>query len=210
MQTGSIQSISEGSTTQSLRQEMQQNGIASSDCDVIVRTAINILNKCVSLGEEGSTQGLIYGNIQSGKTAVIIAAIAIGLDNGYENFVVLTSDLNDLYQQTFDRIQSSLHGARVLGKMDFRNPTGIAQNVPLIFVSSKNVTVLPRLATAIDQLGRNAENFLIIDDEADQASLNTNVNNDRPLSGVNREIIELRNSLSAHSFLQTTNLLAIL
>lgn len=204
MQAGSIRRISEGSTAQSLRQEMQRNGIVSSDCDVILRTATNILNKCVPLGSENSTQGLIYGNIQSGKTAVIIAVIALGLDNGYENFIVLTSDLNDLYQQTIDRIQSSLHGARILGKTDFKTPSGIAPNVPLIFVSSKNVTVLPRLVTAINQLGRNLENFLIIDDEADQASLNTNINTDEPSSGVNRKILELRNSLSAHSFLQTT------
>ncbi|WP_156119687.1 DEAD/DEAH box helicase family protein [Leptolyngbya sp. KIOST-1] len=200
----SSRQVVEGTTVQNLRQTMLLEGIAESDCNVIFTTATNILTRCVAPEETGSSQGLIYGNIQSGKTAVIIAVIALGLDNGHQNFVVLTSDLNDLYIQTLNRIQSSLHNCHVLEKQDFKQPPNLNPSIPLIFVSSKNPTVLPRLTAAIDQLGRNENNFLIIDDEADQASLDTNINNNRPPSSVNREITNLRNSLISYTFLQTT------
>lgn len=196
--------ISEGTTVQSLRQIMLQDGIAAPDCDVIFTTAANILSRCIAPENVGSSKGLIYGNIQSGKTAVIIALIALGLDNGHQNFVVLTSDLNDLYEQTLNRIQSALHTCHVLNKQDFRQPPNLNPSIPLIFVSSKNRTVLPRLTNTINQLNRNSYNFLIIDDEADQASLDTNVNNNQPPSSVNTAITNLRNSLNSYTFLQTT------
>jgi len=202
--SGSPRNISEGSNTQALMTQMQGAGISPSDCNVIVQTAREILVRCVSPSTNGSERGLIYGNIQSGKTAVIIAVMTLGLDNGYRNFIVLTSDLNDLYEQTLSRIQSTLHTCNILGKQDFRDPQSIGNHIPLVFVSSKNSRVLPRLTSAISQLSRSSEGFLIIDDEADQASLDTKINTSQPISGVNREIINLRSSLDSHSYLQTT------
>jgi hypothetical protein len=162
-----------------------------------------VFNRCQVVSIPGSTQGLIYGNIQSGKTAVILTLMAYAIDNGIRNFIVLTSDLNDLYNQTLQRIQQAMNSAVVLSKSNFSH-TGVGLFVPVIFVSSKNSTVLSRLNTALQNSQRTTSTFAIIDDEADQASLNTNVNVLRPPSGVNQGIVNLRQQFSSYTFIQTT------
>src|SRR5262245_25480297 len=47
--------------------------------------------------------GLLYGRIQSGKTAAMIAASAMAIDNGFRVVVVLTTNFVELVKQTKDR-----------------------------------------------------------------------------------------------------------
>lgn len=196
---------STGDNINNLRQHFIQDHISERDFDSILRDAKAVLKQCVAPGLDGTTNGLIYGHIQSGKTAVIITTIALALDNGYKNFVVLTSDMNDLYEQTLDRIRAALHGAVVLGKKEFRQSTAPDEESPLVFVSSKNRTILAQLSQFIGQLERTAETFLIVDDEADQASLNTNAGKkSKPPSGVHSRITALASMLRSYTLLQTT------
>lgn len=53
------------------------------------------------------TNGLIYGLVQSGKTGVLTVTGAIAADSGYRTIIVLTSDIDPLYQQTLGRIQEA-------------------------------------------------------------------------------------------------------
>jgi len=180
-------------------------GISASDVAQIISDAASVFSRCLPAGTNGLTKGLIYGDIQSGKTAVILALIAVAVDNGYERIVVLTSDLNDLYIQTLDRTKNSLHGLVVLGKADMRNPANAQAAAPTVLVASKNVHILRRALTIVSNPSWSGKNVLIIDDEADQASLDTAIN--KPLSGpsgVNREIIALRGVCPALAFIQTT------
>jgi hypothetical protein len=177
--------------------------MSARDINQIVADALAVFAKCLVPGTAGLTKGLIYGNIQSGKTAVILALIAIAADNGYLRFLVLTSDLNDLYDQTLDRTKNSLHGLAVLGKQDMRHPPTAPAASPCVLVVSKNVQMLRRAATAAQSW--TGQTVMIVDDEADQASLDTTVNkpNTGP-SGVNREISALRTACISLSFVQTT------
>lgn len=181
-------------------------GISQPDIAQIVADAAAVFAKCLPAGSQGLTKGLIYGNIQSGKTAVILALIAIAADNGYGRFVVLTSDLNDLYTQTLDRTKNSLQGLAVIGKADIQRPANVAPaTAPTVMVASKNVRVLRRAQAIVATAAWSTQNVLVVDDEADQASLDTTVNN--PLSGpsgVNREISALRGACPALAFVQTT------
>lgn len=197
--------IQQGNNVAELRQFLQQEEqISGQDFDNILDVATEVLRRCILPGESGESKGLIYGNIQSGKTAVIITTMALALDNGYRNFVVLTSDLNDLYEQTLDRIERSLHSFAVYGKRDFKNTNAANSSAPLILVCTKNPTMLRRLSQFVSTSNRQDQTFIVIDDEADQASLDTNTNNNRPPSAVNREIGNLRGSFTSHIFLQTT------
>src|SRR5216117_2765630 len=60
----------------------------------------------VSGGKE-STNGLIYGLIQSGKTGVLTVTGAIGADEGYRTILILTSDNDALYKQTLGRAREA-------------------------------------------------------------------------------------------------------
>lgn len=198
-------STNPGSNIESLREYLQrEENISLQDFENILRDATEILQRCINPGQVSSTQGLIYGHIQSGKTAVIITTLALAADNGYRNFIVMTSDLNDIYNQTLERIQRSLDGFEVLGKRAFQRYTGNPVT-PLVLVSSKNTRVLSRVLALVQRLSWQSQTTLIIDDEADQASLDTNVNDpNRPASSINREITNLRQTLASYSYLQTT------
>jgi hypothetical protein len=198
-------STNPGSNIESLREYLQrEENISLQDFENILRDATDILQRCINPGQVNSTQGLIYGHIQSGKTAVIITTLALAADNGYRNFIVMTSDLNDIYNQTLERIQRSLDGFEVLGKRAFQRYTGNPVT-PLVLVSSKNTRVLSRVLALVQRLSWQSQTTLIIDDEADQASLDTNVNDpNRPASSINREITNLRQTLASYSYLQTT------
>jgi hypothetical protein len=199
-------STNPGNHIANLRDYLQrEENISSQDFDNILNDATEIVRRCTNPGHASSTQGLIYGHIQSGKTAVIITTLALAADNGYRNFIIMTSDLNDIYNQTLDRIQRSLDGFQVLGKRDFQHYSGSNSIMPLALVSSKNAGILGRVAAVVDRLSWQSQTAMIIDDEADQASLDTSVNNpNRRQSAVNLAIANLRQTLASYSYLQTT------
>lgn len=182
-----------------------EEDISYQDFADILHKSSEIYQRCLTPGQLGSTQGLIYGHIQSGKTAVILTTMALAADNGYKNFIVMTSNLNDIYNQTLDRIKRSLDGFQVFGKQEFQHNTGASIGVPLVLVSSKHPGTLRRASSIVQQLNWQQESVMIVDDEADQASLDTNINNqNKPTSPVNQEIVNLRQHLDSHAYLQTT------
>lgn len=197
----------QGENVTNLREYLNdEENISYEDFEKIIQTAIEIFERCLSPNEPGSVQGLIYGHIQSGKTSVILTTIALAADNGYTNFIVMTSNLNDIYEQTLDRIKSSLDSFQVFGKKEFRrNNPGENYGMPLVLVSSKHPGRLHDTSHIIQQLHWQNSSVMIIDDEADQASLNTNINQqEKPTSAVNQAIVNLRNLLTSFVYLQTT------
>ena len=196
----------EGENITNLREYLQdEENISYKDFDDILQTASEIFERCLSPNETGSVQGLIYGHIQSGKTSVILTTIALAADNGYTNFIVMTSNLNDIYQQTLDRIKSSLDSFQVWGKKEFKNYQGNNHGMPLVLVSSKHQARLADVSQIIQELHWQNLSVMIIDDEADQASLDTNINKqDSSTSAVNQAIVNLRNLLKSVVYLQTT------
>ena len=62
--------------------------------------------------------GLVYGRIQSGKTRAMIASTAMAFDNGFRISIVMTSNINDLVNQTHFDFSSGLSGLMILTKDD--------------------------------------------------------------------------------------------
>ena len=157
----------------------------------------------------GERIGLMFGRIQSGKTNSLIASLADGSDNGYKCFMVLTSDNLWLYQQTISRLRQSLPGITVLGKEEWENnhdsiKTKLQLN-GVIFVSTKNVTNLKKLNKTILNTNASIKPAIIFDDEADQASLNTNIGKeDDDPSKINALISELRKTFRVRTYIQVT------
>jgi hypothetical protein len=196
----------QGENITNLREYLQEDeNISYEDFDKILQTASEIFERCLSPGELGAVQGLIYGHIQSGKTSVILTTIALAADNGYTNFIVMTSNLNDIYAQTLDRVKSSLDSFQVWGKNEFSNNQGNNPGMPLVLVSSKHQGKLGDVSNIIQELHWQNLSVMIIDDEADQASLDTNINQpDKATSAINQAIVNLRGFLNSVVYLQTT------
>lgn len=160
-------------------------------------------------------QGLVLGRVQSGKTSNYTAVIAKAVDAGYMLVVVLAGIHNQLRLQTQQRLTddlgladsitgigippqgnrwSTITEANIHG--DFRSGSIQATSlgeIPTVAVIKKNATVLRRFLAWIKERPRQADlPVLIIDDEADQASINMGGNRDVPVSDEDvRELIDL-------------------
>lgn len=142
-------------------------------------------------------QGLVVGYIQSGKTAHFSALIAKAADAGYKLVIVLSGIHNALRQQTQRRLERELGltaagvGVAEPGRRwiaftspelggDFHpgnaNAAVLQGNECVLLVVKKNASVLRRLSQWMAGNVPGHVPVLLIDDEADQASINTGGN----------------------------------
>ncbi|MBA3943646.1 MAG: Z1 domain-containing protein [Herpetosiphonaceae bacterium] len=135
------------------------------------------------------TRGLVVGYVQSGKTANFTAVIAKAADAGYRFFIVLSGTKTNLRSQTQQRLDRELvqlnrdrwHGPPndsdfdLTGNVDFYL-SATEKDHRVLFVVKKNTKVLQKLIKWLGGASPNLRDrcpFLIIDDEADEASVNT-------------------------------------
>ena len=176
----------------------------------IAKTATKVSQKWIQplSGGKEETNGLVYGLVQSGKTGVLTVTGAIGADEGYRTIIVLTSDNDPLYDQTFGRIQESFPGMDILGKHDFKDVDAFIERIKVgtcAIVTTKNSKRLEALIHNFQLAKVRGLSCLIIDDEADQASLNTRaLQDDGTLSKINERISDLRSFFQKNTYLQVT------
>jgi len=156
----------------------------------------NRSNRIVSLltrpgAEEIKTRGLVLGHVQSGKTTSFMSVIAKAADAGYRLFIVLSGITDGLRSQTQERLDQVLVGAdpkererwRWLTEPDqdfvysaFHAPNLLRDDGSrIVAVVKKNPYRLRRLATFLESAGEpilRSCPILLIDDEADQATIN--------------------------------------
>lgn len=148
--------------------------------------------------------GLLFGNIQSGKTGQMFGIMCKAADLGFPVFLLLTTDNIVLQQQTLERVKTDLDGFCICGENDSRLFIDNDLIQPAIVVLKKNVRVLKLWANIFSSTGFMKGNPLfIIDDEADAASLNTLVNRDRQ-SSINKYLDTIKNDASSSLYLQVT------
>ena len=130
-----------------------------------------------------SPTGLLYGRVQSGKTAAMVVSTAMAIDNGFRVFVVLTSNNLKLVKQTEKRFRV-LDGALIYSSLDGsgnsysweRDRGNIRRWMGergVVFVCAKESGHLKALIRFLQSI--NAAEFpaLILDDEADHATPDT-------------------------------------
>jgi hypothetical protein len=132
------------------------------------------------------TKGLVLGYVQSGKTTNFMGVMAKAADAGYRLFIVLSGITDNLRSQTQERIEEVLIGDHperwyLLTDLDQDfSMSGNAANLlndpskRLVAVVKKNGFRLRRLTEWIDTAGSEVHKglpLMLIDDEADQASL---------------------------------------
>lgn len=176
----------------------------------IRKTAEEVVQKWVNplAGGNDETNGLIYGLVQSGKTGVLTVTGAMGADEGYRTIIILTSDIDPLYEQTLARAQEAFPGMDILGKKDIRDIDSFLQRIKggtCAIVVTKNSGLLKALIENFKKGNVRGLTCLIIDDEADQASLNTRARRDDGSRSAINELIEtLRRFFHRNTYLQVT------
>ena len=161
----------------------------------IEATTFSILNQMPNpLSPENKFTGLVVGDVQSGKTAHFTALIARAVDKGYNFVIVLSGIFNNLRNQTQKRLDQELvsnpflsrdESARFIQLTEHGEFTGDANLRPFledefarisIAVTKKNTDSLRAFRTWIESIPtekRRRLKLLIIDDEADFATINT-------------------------------------
>ncbi|MEP5339659.1 MAG: Z1 domain-containing protein [Algibacter sp.] len=203
----------------------------------------HIMKLCGNPNEETNNDtGLVFGYVQSGKTLSFTTLTALARDNNYQIVIVLAGISTNLVNQSFNRLQNDLdinqgfHRKWVMlnnPKDPIRNPQDKntiqrelqnwkKANTPddfkktLLITVMKNTSHLKNLLSVLKKLDLSNVPTLIIDDEGDQASMNTrassNTRRERKgevlteiqMSTIYRRIRDLKSILPHHTFIQYT------
>lgn len=148
--------------------------------------------------------GLLFGNVQSGKTGHMFGIMCKAADLGFPAFILLTTDNVVLQQQTLERVRTDLDGFCICGENDAGLFIENSLLEPAIVVLKKNSRMLRLWANVFNSTGFMKGNPLfIIDDEADAASLNTLINCNGQ-SSINKYLGSIKNGSSSSLYLQVT------
>lgn len=204
---------------------------------MVVQNCVNIYNQKFGSGDVGAegtglvsnsckgqivdgTTGLIYGRVQSGKTNTTIATLAMAQNNGFRCFIVLTSDNIWLGKQTANRF-NQLKGGPIVFDWEAwkKDPNDFAKiklapyikDTGVVLVSTKNARHLEKLLQVVKDAKIRDVPTLIFDDEADNASLNTNESKQAkkgkssiPDSTIFEKIGNIRKEVANHIYIQIT------
>lgn len=174
------------SSWQLYKKELKNKGFTDISVDEIERSSVTILRR-LSLNtiESGPIKGMVVGNVQSGKTSNMAGLMAMAADHGWNVFIVLSGLIENLRRQTQKRLINDLqHTGNVVWEPfdEINSSLSRTQKLQLnegkkayLYVCLKNKR---RLENLIDWMQKDPNKYkqmkvLIIDDEADQGSINT-------------------------------------
>jgi hypothetical protein len=191
----------------------------------VIDASVGILSRCIDpSGCTESDTGLVIGHVQSGKTLSFTTVSALARDNRFQMVIVMTGTSIPLFDQSTRRIRRDLRldSDRDRKWMMLTNPsdserralqdllrdwrddaTPSEQKMTALITVMKNHRHLANLRDLLRTLNLVHSPVLIIDDEADQASMNTKVNQSEESTTYQR-IGEMRHACPHHTFLQYT------
>lgn len=172
---------------------LERKHFANVTVDLMEESALNLLSHMsTNTQNTGPFKGLVIGNVQSGKTANMGAVMAMAADCGWNMFIVLSGTIENLRLQTVNRLLSDLNrpgcnlqwealDSRILRPglgQGFRaqdkhfNADSCSRYLTCCL---KNATRIKNLIKWLQEDPHTAQQMkiLVIDDEADQAGINT-------------------------------------
>jgi hypothetical protein len=183
-----------------------------------------VLSECVDPRKSNKVNtGLVIGYVQSGKTLSFTGLAALARDNQYRLIILLAGTTNNLVEQSHTRLKEDLNidstrewklfstQQKGFQKSEFdrvrmelakwRRGTSRARTI--LIVSMKQHQHLDNLSTLLSNADLVDVPTLIIDDEGDQAGINTKAKQEEESTTYSR-IIELRKLFPLHSYVLYT------
>ena len=200
-----------GSSWKNYESRLKKQGWNLNSIETLKKSTVEILSYLSNSKENsGISKGLVLGNVQSGKTANMSGVISMAADLGYNFFIVLSGTIENLRNQTANRLYSDVKDTRNLNWRLVDRPNlknNIADHKISTFSLEENardryLTVCLKNKSRLENLIRwlySDENksrqlkILVIDDEADQASINTNNIEEQDPTTINKLIRKLVN-----------------
>lgn len=167
---------------------------------------------------EEPVKGLVIGNVQSGKTANMAGLISLAADHGFNYFIVFTGIIDSLRKQTEDRLYSDMNirngkwnwnlisnpkikSGDIRNKWENINLTGNDRHLTVSLKNSKRMDELIKWLYS-DKNKLKEMKVLIIDDEADQASVNASGDLSKR-TAINKHMIRLVHGIDNKKFKAT-------
>ncbi len=191
----------------------------------LLSEAVEILSHCYKPGQVGNITNLAVGYVQSGKTSSFTILSALAVDNGFAAVICIAGTKNNLLAQTTTRLKRAFQGLDTDDHNVVVCDEARFEQDPSHYLERPDYTVILPILKKSDHIKRLTNVFadsgvagllqnrsvLIIDDEADQASLNTKASTNRrrewdetEFSSTYSSINNLRNALPCHSYVQYT------
>ena len=204
------------SAWQLYKKKLISNGFKEKVVGEMERTTLKILKRVSNdTTEMQPIKGLVIGNVQSGKTANMAALMAMAADWGWNMFIVLSGTIDNLRQQTQNRLLNDLNCPGNLHWMGLehlsKKPALGQRTQDLNFdkeskqryftVCLKNKARLKGLIQWLqsDFNKQRQMKIIVIDDEADQAGINTADVNSSTIKEINKQIRNLVNGRNEKS-----------
>lgn len=191
--------------------------------------AVEILSHCNNPHEANPQRNTILavGYVQSGKTMSFTVLSALAHDNGFRIIIYFAGTKNNLLRQTTKRLEKDLvdncsnvykifESPEENDARDIGNTLKRPSKPTILITVLKHPTHISHLAKIFSQVQTKrvlgSSGVLIIDDEADQASLNGYAYKNSKsedweedeYTATYREILNLRNAISNHTYIQYT------
>lgn len=208
---------------------LQRLALPEDSAQVVLNEAADALARGISpTASQGEATGLVLGYVQSGKTLSFTTVATLARDNGFRVVIVVAGTSVPLFYQSCERLREDLQldgpGVRNRWRV-FQNPTLSAARQPVEAVlrrwldpdvpASQRATVLievmkdyrhlANLNELLEHLPRALRDgpILVIDDEADQAGLNTRTRSGDQSTTYQR-LLTLRSLFPHRTYLQYT------
>jgi hypothetical protein len=203
-----------GGFTQTVSDSLREDGFSEAAIDELVRkNGVEILGQCPNPKSPTNIikTGIIIGKVQSGKTSNFIMLSALAFDNDYDIVIILAGTKDDLVVQNHSRIQKSFGSSvkilsvkkdkQIINSKDIERI--IKNGDKLVITSIKLPLRLRQLSEAFNTEFLKGRSMLIIDDEADQASLNNKVKQGDE-TATYKSIIDLKSRFTNGALIEVT------
>jgi len=202
-------------------------GLNEKSCNRLTEEAVSILKKCPPPPLLSEQTGLVIGYVQSGKTNSLTVLSTLASENGYRMIIVITGVTTLLDDQSTGRLRKELRLDERQDRKWFHveNPTTRDPQVlhsittavedwkdpevpeyekrTVVITVMKHHKHLHNLTKLLLQLDLRGAPVLVVDDEADQASMNNLVATGEE-SRTYERLLQLRDALPRHSYVQYT------
>lgn len=203
---------------------LANTSLSREEKDRLSEETATILAQCVDPAKTGEVNtGLVIGYVQSGKTLSFTGLAALARDNQYRLVILLAGTTNNLVEQSHARLKDdldidatrewTLFSTQQKGfqqsELDRVNTEfarwrrGSPRARTILIVSMKQHQHLDSLSKLLSDANLDDVPTLIIDDEGDQAGINTRAKQNEESTTYSR-ILELRKLFPHHSYLLYT------
>lgn len=211
---------SDGFFTNQITNGMKNDDYPEESVSAIIQNGVQILSQCPNPAnsKKNAKTGIVIGKVQSGKTSNFITLMGLAFDNDFQICIVLGGNKNNLLDQNVTRIKNSFKvDPMQLVVLDTNNhKDSLNSNVILDFIKQGRKIVIIGLKHQL-HINQIADIFvndklvnvptIIIDDEGDQATLNTKKYSKdvkKNMSAIYKAVINLKSKLSRHCFISIT------